>query len=87
MGRPMEASIHDPSVGGQAATTASSAASSNGTSSREHILALMQRKEILEGEINALSAVLDTVSPPPIISGRPVRLDKIRVWNVVIHLN
>lgn len=56
----MEASIHDPSVGGKAATTASSAASSNGTSSREHILALMQRKEILEGEINALSAVLDT---------------------------
>ncbi|KAK6522575.1 putative 26S proteasome regulatory subunit [Arthrobotrys megalospora] len=59
MGRPMEANIHNPSVGGQAANT-SSAAASNGTSSRDRILALMKRKDALEAEISSLSAVLDT---------------------------
>ncbi|KAF3205840.1 putative 26S proteasome regulatory subunit [Orbilia oligospora] len=59
MGRPMEANIHNPSVGGQAANTSSTSAS-NGTSSRDRILALMKRKDALEAEISALSAVLDT---------------------------
>ncbi|KAK6496623.1 putative 26S proteasome regulatory subunit [Arthrobotrys musiformis] len=59
MGRPMEANIHNPSVGGQAANT-SPASASNGTSSRDRILALMKRKDALEAEISSLSAVLDT---------------------------
>lgn len=59
MGRPMEANIHNPSVGGQAANT-SSASASNGSSSRDRILALMKRKDALEAEISSLSAVLDT---------------------------
>ncbi|KAK6539504.1 putative 26S proteasome regulatory subunit, variant 2 [Orbilia ellipsospora] len=57
MGRQMEGDIHNPSVGGQAASTS---AASNGTSSRDRILSLMKRKEALEAEINSLSAVLDT---------------------------
>jgi len=55
-----EANIHNPSVGsGQSAS--STAGTANGTkSTRERLLSLMDRREILEGEINALSAVLDT---------------------------
>ncbi|EPS41417.1 hypothetical protein H072_4689 [Dactylellina haptotyla CBS 200.50] len=56
MGRQMEDNIHNPSIGGQA----SSAAASNGSSSRDRLLSLMKRKDALEEEINALSAVLDT---------------------------
>ncbi|KAF3939878.1 hypothetical protein ABW19_dt0208636 [Dactylella cylindrospora] len=59
MGRQMEASIHSPSVGGQTANSDSTAIA-NGTPSRDRILALMTKKEVLEGEINALSAVLDS---------------------------
>ncbi|KAK6340407.1 putative 26S proteasome regulatory subunit [Orbilia blumenaviensis] len=59
MGKPMEANIHNPSVGSQAANT-SSASTPNGTSSRDHILNLMKRKDALEAEISSLSSVLDT---------------------------
>jgi len=62
MGIHME-DIHNPSVPSSSnSTSLPSASSTNGTPSREEVLQLMERKDLIEAELNALGAVLDSVS-------------------------
>jgi len=61
MGIHME-DIHNPSIPSSSnGSSLPSTSSTNGTPSRDEILQLMERKDLIEAELNALGAVLDSV--------------------------